>query len=81
MAGVEFLLFSAICVNLPLFRTRDDIIHMVISRTRDVQWILGEFSAPFHSVPEMVAYYATHRLKISDTLQISLQYPLPEEYL
>ena len=54
---------------------------MVISRTRDSFWILGEFSAPFHSVPEMIAFYAAHRLKISDNQQISLKYPLPEEYL
>jgi len=58
-----------------------DTIHMVISKTRDGFWILGEFSAPFHSVPEMVAYYASHRLKINDAENISLRYPVPDEYL
>ncbi|CAK8689174.1 unnamed protein product [Clavelina lepadiformis] len=61
-------------------RTLNETIHMVISRTRDGFWILGEFSAPFHSIPEMVAFYATHRLKINDIQQISLRYPLPEDY-
>nr|CAB3262750.1 uncharacterized protein LOC100182710 [Phallusia mammillata] len=59
-------------------RTRTETIHMVISRTRDGMWILGEFSAPFHSVPEMVAHYATHRLKINEAHHISLSYPVSE---
>ena len=73
--------FDPLTNLVAFYRTRDDVIHMVISRTRDGLWILGEFSAPFHSVPEMIAFYATHRLKISDTMQLSLKYPLPEEYL
>ncbi|XP_078484447.1 uncharacterized protein LOC100182710 [Ciona intestinalis] len=62
-------------------RTRSTTIHMVISSTRDGFWILGEFSAPFHSVPEMIAFYSTHRLKINDTQNISLKYPITEDYL
>uniref|UniRef100_H2Z670 SH2 domain-containing protein n=1 Tax=Ciona savignyi TaxID=51511 RepID=H2Z670_CIOSA len=62
-------------------RTRTTTIHMVISCTRDGFWILGEFSAPFHSIPEMIAFYAAHRLKINDVQYMSLKYPVTDDYL
>lgn len=42
-------------------------IHMSISKRKDGFWILGEFSAPFRNIAEMVKYYSDHHLKISDS--------------
>ena len=48
------------------FRVTYGVIHMSISQRADKFWVLGEFSAPFQSIAEMVDYYSTQKLKISD---------------
>ncbi|XP_039270501.1 uncharacterized protein LOC120345147 [Styela clava] len=53
-------------------------IHMLLRCTRDDSWILGEFSSPFLSPPEMVAYYTRNRLKISDSDYVTLSYPIAD---
>ncbi|XP_068131697.1 SH2 domain-containing adapter protein F isoform X3 [Hyperolius riggenbachi] len=51
-------------------------MHMKLSRTKENQYILGQNSPPFDSVPEIIHYYTTHKLPIKGAEHMSLLYPV-----
>lgn len=57
-------------------RSSKGCVHILLKCTRDDNWILGEFSAPFLSASEMVAHYRRHQLRISDTESLVLSNPV-----
>ncbi|XP_073474992.1 SH2 domain-containing adapter protein F isoform X2 [Aquarana catesbeiana] len=51
-------------------------MHMKLSRTKENQYILGQNSQPFDSVPDIINYYTTHKLPIKGAEHMSLLYPV-----
>ena len=51
-------------------------MHMKIVVDRDGRFILGQFSQPFHSIPQMVYYYTVAKLPIKGAEHMSLLYPV-----
>ena len=41
------------------------------------EYILGENSQPFPTVPELINYYTRHELPIQNANHIKLQFPIP----
>ena len=56
-------------------------MHMRIQRDSSGQIILGQFSKPFNSVPEMVAHYTLNRLPIRGAEHMCLLKPVCEQLL
>lgn len=51
-------------------------MHMKIVVDRDSKYILGQFSQPFVSIPQMIQYYTVSKLPIKGAEHISLLYPI-----
>lgn len=56
-------------------------MHMKIVRSAEGQYILGQFSKPFDSIPEMVHFYTQHKLPIRGAEHMSLMHPVVNELL
>ncbi|KAI5726202.1 hypothetical protein M8J77_025206 [Diaphorina citri] len=57
-------------------------MHMKIQRDPDTgKFILGQFSAPFDSVPEMIQHFAENRLPILGAEHMCLLHPMIEQLL
>lgn len=55
-------------------------MHMKIIQ-HDEGFILGEFSKPFLTIPEMISYYTGHKLNIKGAAHMALMYPVTIEML
>ncbi|XP_066448575.1 SH2 domain-containing adapter protein F isoform X2 [Eleutherodactylus coqui] len=51
-------------------------MHMKLSRTKENQYVLGQNSPPFDSVPEIIHYYTSRKLPIKSAEHMSLLYPV-----
>jgi len=57
-------------------------MHMRIQQETDTgQYILGQFSKPFASIPEMVHHYSVNRLPIRGAEHMCLLHPVIEQLL
>ena len=56
-------------------------MHMKIVPTSEGRFILGQFSNPFSSIPEMIQHYSVNKLPIKGAEHMSLLYPVIDQLL
>ncbi|XP_065290727.1 uncharacterized protein [Dermacentor albipictus] len=56
-------------------------MHMKIVHNEDGKFILGQFSKPFESIPEMIHHYSVNKLPIKGAEHMSLLYPVIDQLL
>lgn len=56
-------------------------MHMKIVTSPEGRYILGQFSQPFHSIPQMIHHYTVNKLPIKGAEHMSLMYPISNELL
>ncbi|KAJ8407759.1 hypothetical protein AAFF_G00268030 [Aldrovandia affinis] len=57
-------------------KSSQGFMHMKLSRTKDNQYVLGQNSCPFDSVPEIIHFYSSRKLPIKGAEHMSLLYPV-----
>ncbi|XP_061100063.1 SH2 domain-containing adapter protein D-like [Conger conger] len=57
-------------------RSCQGFMHMKFSVSREGNYILGQNSPPFHTIPEGIHYYTTHKLPIRGAEHLSLLFPV-----
>ncbi|KAG8575974.1 hypothetical protein GDO81_009726 [Engystomops pustulosus] len=57
-------------------KSSQGFMHMKLSRTKENQYVLGQNSPPFNSVPEIIHYYTSRKLPIKGAEHMSLLYPV-----
>ncbi|XP_075713984.1 SH2 domain-containing adapter protein F isoform X1 [Rhinoderma darwinii] len=57
-------------------KSSQGFMHMKLSRTKENQYVLGQNSPPFDSVPEIIHYYTSRKLPIKSAEHMSLLYPV-----
>ncbi|XP_006017572.1 SH2 domain-containing adapter protein D [Alligator sinensis] len=62
-------------------RSSQGFMHMKFTRTRENRFVLGQNSAPFASVPELVHHYTTQELPVRGAEHLSLLYPVSVQTL
>lgn len=56
-------------------------MHMKIVHNSEGKFILGQFSKPFESIPEMIHHYSVNKLPIKGAEHMSLLYPVIDQLL
>lgn len=65
-----------------LFRSARGFMHMRIQRSGgDGTFILGQFSKPFHSIPEMIRHFSLNRLPVRGAEHMCLLQPVIAQLL
>uniref|UniRef100_A0A674KHW7 Src homology 2 domain containing transforming protein D n=1 Tax=Terrapene triunguis TaxID=2587831 RepID=A0A674KHW7_9SAUR len=69
--------------SLPLEKqvSSQGFMHMKFTRTRESKYVLGQNSAPFESIPEVIHYYTVRELPVKGAEQLSLLYPVAVQTL
>uniref|UniRef100_A0A8C3SHQ8 Src homology 2 domain containing transforming protein D n=1 Tax=Chelydra serpentina TaxID=8475 RepID=A0A8C3SHQ8_CHESE len=62
-------------------RSSQGFMHMKFTRTRESKYVLGQNSAPFESIPEVIHYYTARELPVKGAEQLSLLYPVAVQTL
>ncbi|XP_032628618.1 SH2 domain-containing adapter protein D isoform X2 [Chelonoidis abingdonii] len=62
-------------------RSSQGFMHMKFTRTRESKYVLGQNSAPFESIPEVIHYYTAQQLPVKGAEQLSLLYPVAVQTL
>uniref|UniRef100_A0A452HY11 SH2 domain-containing protein n=1 Tax=Gopherus agassizii TaxID=38772 RepID=A0A452HY11_9SAUR len=62
-------------------RSSHGFMHMKFTRTRESKYVLGQNSAPFESIPEVIHYYTAQELPVKGAEQLSLLYPVAVQTL
>nr|XP_033811871.1 SH2 domain-containing adapter protein D [Geotrypetes seraphini] len=62
-------------------RSTQGFMHMKFTRTKDNKYILGQNSAPFESVCEVIHHYTSRKLPVKGAEHLSLLYPVPVQTL
>nr|XP_023961535.1 SH2 domain-containing adapter protein D isoform X1 [Chrysemys picta bellii]XP_042697417.1 SH2 domain-containing adapter protein D isoform X1 [Chrysemys picta bellii]XP_042697418.1 SH2 domain-containing adapter protein D isoform X1 [Chrysemys picta bellii]XP_042697419.1 SH2 domain-containing adapter protein D isoform X1 [Chrysemys picta bellii]XP_042697420.1 SH2 domain-containing adapter protein D isoform X1 [Chrysemys picta bellii]XP_042697421.1 SH2 domain-containing adapter protein D isofo len=62
-------------------RSTQGFMHMKFTRTRENKYVLGQNSAPFESIPEVIHYYTVRELPVKGAEQLSLLYPVAVQTL
>ena len=62
-------------------RSTRGFMHMKIVTSPDGRYILGQFSQPFYSIPQMIHHYTVNKLPIKGAEHMSLLYPVTNELL
>ncbi|XP_026510858.1 SH2 domain-containing adapter protein D [Terrapene carolina triunguis] len=62
-------------------RSSQGFMHMKFTRTRESKYVLGQNSAPFESIPEVIHYYTVRELPVKGAEQLSLLYPVAVQTL
>ncbi|XP_074795277.1 SH2 domain-containing adapter protein D isoform X1 [Natator depressus] len=62
-------------------RSSQGFMHMKFTRTRESKYVLGQNSAPFESIPEVIHYYTARELPVKGAEQLSLLYPVTVQTL
>lgn len=62
-------------------RSARGFMHMKIVPTSEGRFILGQFSNPFSSIPEMIQHYTINKLPIKGAEHMSLLYPVIDQLL
>uniref|UniRef100_A0A670YQQ6 Src homology 2 domain containing transforming protein D n=1 Tax=Pseudonaja textilis TaxID=8673 RepID=A0A670YQQ6_PSETE len=57
-------------------KSSQSFMHMKFTRTKDNRYILGQNSAPFESIPEVIHHYTTRELPVKGAEHFSLLYPV-----
>nr|XP_061832243.1 SH2 domain-containing adapter protein D-like [Nerophis lumbriciformis] len=57
-------------------RSCQGFMHMRFSQCKDGRFVLGHSSPPFHSIPELVHFYTTHKLPLRGAEHLSLLFPV-----
>ncbi|KAB0366490.1 hypothetical protein FD754_010646 [Muntiacus muntjak] len=57
-------------------RSSQGFLHLKFARTRENQFVLGQHSGPFPSVPELVLHYSSRPLPVQGAEHLALLYPL-----
>lgn len=60
----------------PVPRSSQGFLHLKFARTRENQFVLGQHSGPFPSVPELVLHYSSRPLPVQGAEHLALLYPL-----
>lgn len=79
--GTSFFNFAKMFYNLFLRRSARGFMHMKIVPTSEGRFILGQFSNPFSSIPEMIQHYSVNKLPIKGAEHMSLLYPVIDQLL
>ena len=61
-------------------RSAKGFMHMKIVR-QDDKYILGQFSQPYSSIPDMIHHYGKNKLPIKGATHMSLLHPVKDELL
>lgn len=56
-------------------------MHMKIVEKNDGKYVLGVFSKPFRTIPEMIHHYSINKLPIRGAEHMSLLIPLIDQLL
>ncbi|XP_050789643.1 SH2 domain-containing adapter protein D isoform X2 [Gopherus flavomarginatus] len=62
-------------------RSSHGFMHMKFTKTRESKYVLGQNSAPFESIPEVIHYYTAQELPVKGAEQLSLLYPVAVQTL
>ena len=62
-------------IFFPLLRNNNTFMHLKIV-SKDNKYILGQFSKPFDTVPEMIHYYSVNKLNIRGAEHKKLLHPV-----
>ncbi|XP_053148469.1 SH2 domain-containing adapter protein D isoform X2 [Hemicordylus capensis] len=62
-------------------RSSQGFMHMKFTRTKENKFVLGQNSAPFDSVPEVIHYYTAQELPVKGAEHLSLLYPVAVQTL
>lgn len=62
-------------------RSARGFMHMKIVHSEDGKFILGQFSKPFESIPEMIHHYSVNKLPIKGAEHMSLLHPVIDQLL
>ncbi|XP_060640934.2 SH2 domain-containing adapter protein D isoform X1 [Anolis sagrei] len=57
-------------------RSSQGFMHMKFTRTKENKFILGQNSAPFDSIPEVIHYYTSQELPVKGVDHFALLYPV-----
>ncbi|XP_068599850.1 src homology 2 domain containing transforming protein D, b [Brachionichthys hirsutus] len=57
-------------------RSCQGFMHMKFTQCKDGKYVLGQNSLPFDTIPELVHFYATHKLPIRGAEHLSLLFPV-----
>lgn len=78
---IDILWFSIFLFPFWTPRSARGFMHMKIVHNEDGKFILGQFSKPFESIPEMINHYALNKLPIKGAEHMSLLYPVIDQLL
>ncbi|XP_075759137.1 SH2 domain-containing adapter protein D isoform X2 [Pelodiscus sinensis] len=62
-------------------RSSQGFMHMKFTRTRESKFVLGQNSAPFESIPEVIHHYTAQELPVKGAEHLSLLYPVAVQTL
>ncbi|KAH0625849.1 hypothetical protein JD844_034185 [Phrynosoma platyrhinos] len=62
-------------------RSSQGFMHMKFTRTKENKYVLGQNSAPFDSIPEVIHYYTSQELPVKGVEHFSLLYPVAVQTL
>nr|XP_028569287.1 SH2 domain-containing adapter protein D isoform X2 [Podarcis muralis] len=62
-------------------RSSQGFMHMKFTRTKESKYVLGQNSAPFDSVPEVIHFYTAQELPVKGAEHLSLLYPVAVQTL
>uniref|UniRef100_A0ABM5EM69 SH2 domain-containing adapter protein D isoform X1 n=1 Tax=Pogona vitticeps TaxID=103695 RepID=A0ABM5EM69_9SAUR len=62
-------------------RSSQGFMHMKFTRTKENKFVLGQNSAPFDSIPEVIHHYTSQELPIKGAEHLSLLYPVAMQTL
>uniref|UniRef100_A0A8C8S2U0 Src homology 2 domain containing transforming protein D n=1 Tax=Pelusios castaneus TaxID=367368 RepID=A0A8C8S2U0_9SAUR len=62
-------------------RSSQGFMHMKFTRTKESKFVLGQNSAPFESIPEVIHHYTAQELPIKGAEHLSLLYPIAVQTL
>ncbi|XP_066491680.1 SH2 domain-containing adapter protein D [Tiliqua scincoides] len=62
-------------------RSSQGFMHMKFTRTKENKYVLGQNSAPFDSIPEVIHHYTAQELPIKGAEHLSLLYPVAVQTL
>ncbi|XP_053228370.1 SH2 domain-containing adapter protein D isoform X2 [Podarcis raffonei] len=62
-------------------RSSQGFMHMKFTRTKENKYVLGQNSAPFDSIPEVIHFYTAQELPVKGAEHLSLLYPVAVQTL
>lgn len=62
-------------------RSARGFMHMKIVHKPEGRYVLGQFSKPFESIPEMIHHYSLNKLPIKGAEHMSLLHPVIAQLL